>query len=73
MDFTKLDTCIDIVEICLGIMGKFRQFLTKLSVCDMIMVGCYRFSFYFLLVFGGNLLDFPFTSLQLVLSAVWQS
>ena len=52
MDFTKLDTCIDIVEICLGIMGKFRQFLTKLSVCDMIMVGCYRFSFYFLLGFG---------------------
>ena len=33
--FTKFDTCIDIVEICLGLLiGKCRQFLTELSALD---------------------------------------
>ena len=34
--FTKLSVCIDIVDICLGLlMGKFRQYLTELSARDM--------------------------------------
>ena len=33
--FTKLDACIDVVEICLGLlMGKFRKFLPELSAHD---------------------------------------
>ena len=33
--FTELGMCIDILEICLGLlMGKFRQFLTELSAQD---------------------------------------
>ena len=27
--------------------GKFRQFLTELSACDMIMTGYYRYTFLF--------------------------
>ena len=48
--FTKFGMSIDIVEIfALGLLiGKFRQFLTKLSAHDMIMAGYYHFTFYFM-------------------------
>ena len=41
--------CIDIVEISgLGLlMGKFHQFLTKLSACHMIVAGYYCFMLFF--------------------------
>ena len=31
------------------LIGKFRQYLTELSACDMIIAGYYRFAFYFFL------------------------
>ena len=42
--FTKLDMCIDIVEIWLHL-DIFPQFLTELSPYDTVMVGYYRFGF----------------------------
>ena len=46
---TKLGTCIDIKEICLGLqMGKFRQCMTELSAHDTIMAGYYSLTFLFL-------------------------
>ena len=47
--FTKLDVCIDMVEICFGFpMGKFRQLFTELSARYTIVTGYYRFPFSFL-------------------------
>ena len=39
-------------------MGKFRQFLTKLSACDMVMLGYYFFHFYTLSHNSGRVLWF---------------
>ena len=48
----KLDTCIDIKEICSGLlMVKFRQCLTELSARDMILAGHYSLTFLFIYYF----------------------
>ena len=50
--FTKLSMCIDIVEICLGLlMGKFHQIFTELSTCDTTVSGYNRYVYIFIYIF----------------------
>ena len=45
--FTKRGMCIDIMELWFGLlMGNFRQFLTELSACHMIVLSFHVFILY---------------------------